>query len=248
MSDESSYLRLARDRISRVMDVLSLAAIGAFDHEQCVIRIEGEDEFALLEQTLNQFTRELAEARQENELHVKELTISRRELEEKLRTIESQQQAIKRLSNPILEIWDRVLALPVIGTVDAERAADMTEALLVAVVRNRAQCVIIDATGAAAFETTTADYFQRMVKAAGLLGAYCVITGISPENAQSLSSLNVDFRGILTLSNLKQGLEACIRYQQRGLLGATHGHGANLPLRSENDSTGSDSGRARQRP
>jgi rsbT co-antagonist protein RsbR len=75
--------------------------------------------------------------------------------------------------------------------------------------------VIIDATGAAAFDTATADHFQRMVKAAELLGAFCVLTGISPENAQSLTSLDVDFQKIATLGTLKQGLDACIEHQQK---------------------------------
>jgi rsbT co-antagonist protein RsbR len=215
MADDSDEITVARTRVTRMMDVLSLAAIGQFDHEQCVIKLEHQDEFALLEQTLNLFTGELSAARTENEQHVKELLNSRQELEEKLRTIEAQQEAIRQLSNPILEIWDGVLVLPVIGTIDAQRATEMTETLLVAVVRSAADSVIIDATGAAAFDTATADHFQRMVKAAELLGAYCVLTGISPENAQSLTSLDVDFENIATLGTLKQGLDACIEHQKK---------------------------------
>ena len=82
-------------------------------------------------------------------------------------------------------------------------------------VRSAADSVIIDATGAAAFDTATADHFQRMVKAAELLGAFCVLTGISPENAQSLTSLDVDFQNIATLGTLKQGLDACIEHQRK---------------------------------
>src|SRR5687767_12879569 len=106
MPDPAELTQVQQSRINRLMDVLSLAAIGAFDHEKCAIAIEHEDDFALLEQTLNLFTAELAAARQENEQHVKELLGSRQELEEKLRTIESQQEAIRQLSNPILEIWE----------------------------------------------------------------------------------------------------------------------------------------------
>jgi rsbT co-antagonist protein RsbR len=215
MPDPSDLLSVKKARITRLMDVLSLAAIGAFEHEQCAIAIGEEDDFALLEQTLNLFTEELAAARQENERHVEELLNSRRDLEEKLRTIESQQEAIRQLSNPILEIWERVIVLPVIGNIDAQRATEMTEALLTAVVRLAADSVIIDATGAAAFDTATADHFQRMVRSAELLGAFCVLTGISPENARSLTALDVDFRKIPTLGTLKQGLDACIEHQRK---------------------------------
>jgi len=215
MADQSDDITVASSRVTRLMDVLSLAAIGQFDHEQCQIKIEHQDDFALLEQTLNLFTGELSAARKENEQHVLELVNSRQDLEDKLRTIQNQQEAIRQLSNPILEVWDRVLVLPVIGNIDSQRATEMTEALLLAVVRSAADSVIIDATGAAAFDTATADHFQRMVKAAELLGAYCVLTGISPENAQSLTSLDVDFQNIATLGTLKQGLDACIEHQRK---------------------------------
>ena len=215
MAEVSEEVAVRRERISRLMDVLSLAAIGEFDNEKCAVDIQDQDEFALLEQTLNLFTEELSAARQENEQHVRELLNSRHELEEKLRTIESQQEAIRQLSNPILEIWERVIVLPVIGHIDSQRATEMTEALLTSVVRLAADSVIIDATGAATFDTATADHFQRMVRAAELLGAFCVLTGISPENARSLTALDIDFRNIATRGTLKLGLEACIEHQRK---------------------------------
>ena len=205
--EDAAVATVDRSRIDRLVDVLSLAAVGEFEHERCAIKVEHEDDFALLEQTLSLFIQELASAHRENELHVRELTESRHELENQLATIRNQQAAIKRLSTPMLEVWDGVLVLPVIGVIDAERAADMTEHLLGRVVETGSRSVIIDVTGAAGFDTSTADHFLRLLKAASLLGAQCVLTGISAENARALIGLDVYFEDVVTLRSLKAGLK-----------------------------------------
>jgi len=207
MTEEPTRTTVERSRIDRLVDVLSLAAVGEFSHERCAIDVDQQDEFAILEQTLSLFIQELAAAHRENELHVHELTESRQELENQLSTIKNQQAAIKRLSTPILEVWDDVLVLPVIGVVDAERAADMTEHLLRRVVETGSGSVIIDVTGAAGFDTATADHFLRLLKAANLLGARCILTGISAENAQALIGTDVHFENVVTLATLKEGLK-----------------------------------------
>jgi rsbT co-antagonist protein RsbR len=212
MTEDATRDTVERSRIARLVDVLSLAAIGEFEHERCSIKVEHEDDFAMLEQTLSLFIQELAAAHRENELHVRELTESRHELENQLLTIRSQQAAIKRLSTPMLEVWDGVLVLPVIGVIDAERASDMTENLLGRVVETGSRSVIIDVTGAAGFDTATADHFLRLLKAARLLGAQCVLTGISAENARALIALDVYFEDVVTLRSLKEGLK---RFMER---------------------------------
>src|SRR5690242_14958839 len=88
-----------------------------------------------------------------------------RELEDKLGTIEQQRAAIRELSTPIMEVWEGILCLPVVGVMDSTRAADMTDALLRAVVASRARFTIIDITGIEAMDTSTADHFLRMAKA-----------------------------------------------------------------------------------
>ena len=191
--------------------VLSLAAIGEFGHERATIATVAEDQFGLLEQTLNVLTQELAAARRENEAIVGALRRSEEELIDRLAVIGEQQRAIERLSSPILEIWDEVLVLPVIGGVDRERAVDMTEALLARLQELGARAVIVDVTGAAAFDTATADHFLRLARAASLLGARVLFTGISPENAATLVELRVDFGDIRVCSSLKDGLKACLR-------------------------------------
>lgn len=133
------------------------------------------------------------------------------ELEEKLAIIEEQRAAIHTLSAPIIHVWDGVLALPVVGLLDQERAADMTERILHAVVHSRAHYAILDLTGVAQVDAVTADHVVRILQAIQLLGAQAFVTGIRPAVAQTLTALGTGFAGVKTLSNLREALKACMR-------------------------------------
>jgi anti-anti-sigma factor len=133
------------------------------------------------------------------------------ELIEKLRIIEAQRDAIRSLSTPIVEVWEGVLTLPIVGVVDNARAAEITQALLNAVVEKGCRHAILDLTGVEGLDSSTADHLLKMVKAVELLGARGVLVGIRPEVAQTLVTLGVDLSRIVTLSDLRQGLLACMR-------------------------------------
>jgi rsbT co-antagonist protein RsbR len=129
-----------------------------------------------------------------------------RELEDKLATIDQQRAAIRELSTPIMEVWEGILCLPVVGIMDSSRSADMTDALLRAVVSTRARCTIIDITGIEVMDTSTADHFLRMAKAVQLLGATCVLTGLNPQIAQTLVHMGVELGGLITHRSLRDAL------------------------------------------
>jgi rsbT co-antagonist protein RsbR len=145
---------------------------------------------------------------------------------EKNELLESMQLAIQELSTPILELWDDVLALPVIGIVDSKRSIEMMEQLLEAVVRKQAQFVIIDITGVELVDTVTADRLLRMVTAVEYVGARCILTGIRSAVAQTLATLRVDLGSMLTLRTLKDGLRECFRL--KGATGSRQSAGAQL--------------------
>jgi rsbT co-antagonist protein RsbR len=216
MSDDAT---IAKDRIRRIVDVLSMVSVGHFDPAETTIEIPHEDEFGMLEGTVNILTRELAEARNENDRYVRELETQRVELEEKLAMIERQQLAIRELSTPIIELWDDVLTLPIVGIVDSERSVDMTERLLHRIVEARARYVIIDVTGVDVVDTMTADHLLKMVQGAELLGARCAVTGISPDVAQTLVRLGLDLKSVRTLRTLKEALRDAVLYLRRTKLG-----------------------------
>ena len=130
-----------------------------------------------------------------------------RELEEKLATIEQQKVAIQELSTPIMEVWEGVLCVPVVGLMDTARSSEMTGALLQAVVENSARCAIIDITGIDVMDTRTVDHFIRMAKAIRLLGAECVLTGISPHIAQTVVHMGLDLTNVVTHRSLRDALQ-----------------------------------------
>ena len=125
--------------------------------------------------------------------------------------LERLQQAVTDLSTPILEVWDDVLALPVIGVVDSRRSADMMERLLDEITRTQCRFVILDVTGVDVVDTSTADRFIRLVHAVQLIGARCMLTGIRSAVAQTLVSLGLDLGSLTTLRTLKHGLRECMR-------------------------------------
>jgi anti-anti-sigma regulatory factor len=129
-----------------------------------------------------------------------------KELEDKLAMIEAQRAAIAQLSTPIIQVWDEILCLPVVGTVDTARSAEMTDRVLEAVVRMRARSVIVDITGIEMMDTKTADHFIKMAKAIKLLGSEPIITGISPSIAQTLTHIGVELGDIRTLRSLRDAL------------------------------------------
>jgi rsbT co-antagonist protein RsbR len=140
--------------------------------------------------------------------------------------IQKQQLALQELSTPILDVWDDVLALPIIGTVDSSRSAQIMERLLAEIVAKRSRWVIIDVTGVEIIDTQTASHFLRVAKAVELLGARCLLTGLRPAVAQTLVQLNVDLREVRTLRNLKHGLRHCI---DRRILAGRETPGARSP-------------------
>lgn len=132
-------------------------------------------------------------------------------INEQMDTIQMQQTAIHELSTPVLQIWDDVLALPIIGVVNSKRAMDIMERLLSEIVLKQSKFVILDITGVEVVDTKTADQFIKIIKSAKLIGTTCVLTGIRPAVAQTLVELGVDLTTFETLANLKAGLKECLQ-------------------------------------
>lgn len=130
---------------------------------------------------------------------------------EKNAALERLRLTVQQLSTPILEIWDEILVLPIIGVLDSRRSGEMTDQLLEEVTRKQCRFVIIDVTGVEIVDSSTADRLLRLVSAVELLGARCMLTGVRPAVAQTLTALRVDLGPMLTLRNLRHGLQTCLR-------------------------------------
>ena len=132
-------------------------------------------------------------------------------VDERERVIRQQQDAIRELSTPVLPVRERLLVLPIIGVLDAERAQQLTEQLLTGIRTHRAKVVVMDITGAPDIDETVANHLVQTVDASRLMGASVIITGLSPKIAQTLVTIGVDLSKMNTIGDLQGGLEEAER-------------------------------------
>ena len=209
---EETHVKVTSERLQSVIEALSYASVDQFDScLELLQRSTEKDEFSELETAFVIFVRELGEAKAELNRALAQQEAINRELEAKLETIEMQQAAIRELSTPIIEVWAGVLCLPVVGIVDSQRSAEMTETLLETIVDKQARMAIVDITGIDVMDTKTADHFIKMARAVRLLGAECIVSGINPGIAQTLTHIGVDLTGVRTMRNLRDALQFHLR-------------------------------------
>jgi len=209
---DGSHVKVTSERLQSVIEALSYASVDEFDScLELLQRSTEKDEFSELETAFVIFVRELGEAKAELNRALAQQEAINRELEAKLETIEMQQAAIRELSTPIIEVWAGVLCLPVVGVVDSQRSAEMTETLLETIVAKQARMAIVDITGIDVMDTKTADHFIKMARAVRLLGAECIVSGINPGIAQTLTHIGVDLTGVRTLRSLRDALQLYLK-------------------------------------
>jgi rsbT co-antagonist protein RsbR len=127
--------------------------------------------------------------------------------EQARRVVEEQRRTISELETPVIRVWDGILALPIIGSVDTARAQSMNEALLERVVQDEAEIVLMDITGVPVIDTAVARHLLETVSAARLLGADVLIVGLSSHTAMTLVQLGLDLSEITTRTSMAKGLE-----------------------------------------
>src|SRR5258708_18432516 len=138
-------------------------------------------------------------------------TVASSFVQERERIIRQQQEAIRDLSTPVLQVRERLLILPIIGLIDPQRARQLTEQLLQGIRSNRAKVVVMDITGVPSIDVNVANYLVQTVDAARLMGATMIVTGLSPEIAQTLVVIGVDLGKMATFGDLQGGIEKAER-------------------------------------
>jgi rsbT co-antagonist protein RsbR len=126
-------------------------------------------------------------------------------------TMRKQQEAIRELSTPVLQIRERLLLLPIIGVIDTHRARLITDGLLHSIRATRAKVVVMDVTGVATIDTKVANHLIQTVTAARLMGAHVIVTGLSSDVAQALVGLGLDLAKLNTAGDLQGGIEEAER-------------------------------------
>jgi rsbT co-antagonist protein RsbR len=132
-------------------------------------------------------------------------------VQERERIIRDQQEAIRELSTPVLQLRERLLILPIIGVIDPQRARQLTDQLLRAIRATRGKVVVIDLTGVAAMDSSIANHLVLTVEASRLLGATVIVTGLSPAIAKTLVNIGVDLGKMNTVGDLQGGIEEAER-------------------------------------
>jgi PAS domain S-box-containing protein len=120
--------------------------------------------------------------------------------------IEAQQRAIQELSTPVIPIMDRIIVMPLIGSIDSLRARDITRNLLAGISQHRAKVVILDVTGVGIMDTSIVNHLNKTIQAARLKGAQTIVTGVADAVAEAIVDSDIDWSGIITLSDLQTGL------------------------------------------
>lgn len=170
---------------------------------------------------LSQIAKELAAAKSSEEQRLRELLA----VNERLRAREQENEelivklrvAVEQLSTPVLQIWDSVLALPIVGPIDAERARVIQEHTLERVARERVRHVLIDLTGAQRIDAATATNLVRLAAAIKLMGARCTLCGLSADTAHAMTRLGYSLGDLRTEHNLYAALSAILP----GIISAT---------------------------
>src|SRR5690242_5358708 len=133
--------------------------------------------------------------------------INRTDRERMNDTIEQQRQTISELQTPVIQVWDRILALPIVGSLDTARTQQMNETLLQRIVDTGSEIVILDITAVPVIDTAVAKHLLETVAAARLLGAEVMIVGLSTHTALTLVHLGLDLGGVTTRTTMAKGLE-----------------------------------------
>ncbi len=138
-----------------------------------------------------------------------------RDITDRKEQVQHYRESIRALSSPIMEVWEKVVVLPVIGTVNRDRAAEMMEKLLNAISSKRAEYAILDLTGVTDVDTATVSYLVGIVKSATLLGSRCLLSGITADTALSMVMLEADIRDLMTFSTLQLALRHAMAGKKR---------------------------------
>ena len=188
-------------RLDQLEEVLASAAAMKLDVR---LDVSEDDELASTEEAINVLLEDFSALLEERKR-------AEAELQERLQTIQRQQEAINELSTPVIKVWDGLLVLPIIGTLDSQRTQRMMESLLQQIVVTGSKMAILDITGVPVVDTMVANHLIKTITAAGLMGAECILSGISPNIAQTIVHLGIDLTGIKTKSTMMEAMRYAIR-------------------------------------
>lgn len=209
---ESTTITNARERIDHIEDILSSVAAGDLDLR---IDSENEDDLTGVEQAINLLIDDLTHELKKSRRLKEEMEEKLLKIQDQQKTILQQQEDLMELSSPVSKVWENILILPVIGTLDSQRTQVMMENLLQKIVATGCTTAILDITGVPTVDTQVANHLLKTVTAARLLGAECIVSGISPAIAQTIVHLGINLSNILTKATLQDAMIYALRKNEQ---------------------------------
>ena len=209
---EKNNIEQKKDRIDHIENVLASVAAGDMDAR---INSETEDDLSGIEAAIDLLIDDLTDELKQREKMQKEVEDKLVKIQEQQKVIFQQQSDLLELSSPVSKVWDNVLILPVIGTLDSQRTQVMMENLLEKIVETGCTIAILDITGVPTVDTQVANHLLKTVTSARLLGAECIISGISPAIAQTIVHLGIDLSSIKTKATLQDAMIYAMKQNKR---------------------------------
>lgn len=199
----SALRRDLEDSLGPILEMLRHVSQGDLS-QRLDLQFPDDHPAGALANSVNSMTEALSRAREESAASLEEIT-------QRLELIERQREAIETLSVPVIEVWSGVLCVPIVGILDSGRAADITQALMNAIIRQKGRYAIIDLTGIEIMDTTSADHFLRMARSVTLLGAKCALSGIHPNIARTIIHMGLDLGGLKSFRTMREALKFCVQ-------------------------------------
>jgi rsbT co-antagonist protein RsbR len=201
---ESFIVNLARKVLSRGGDVEGLVRYTQALQRALILKLE--------ERNAVPFTRSRSVLAFFSDIFLELIfTVYRTYLDQKEQTIRSQESELRETATPITEIWEGVITLPIIGSLDSSRTVLIMESLLHRIAEEHSKVVVMDLTGVSAMDSQVSHHLIQMVRAIKLMGAQAILTGIRPEIARAFTQLEIDLGDINTRGNLADGLKDAFR-------------------------------------
>lgn len=211
MSNKNNIKNIKK-RIDHIENVLASVAAGDMDAR---VNSNTEDDLSGIEAAIDLLIDDLTDELIQREKMQKEVEDKLTKIQDQQKTIFQQQADLLELSSPVSKVWDNVLILPVIGTLDSQRTQIMMENLLKKIVETGCTISILDITGVPTVDTQVANHLLKTVTSARLLGTECIISGISPAIAQTIVHLGIDLSSIKTKATLQDAMIYAMKQNKR---------------------------------
>jgi len=208
--EDEPFVPVNAGRLARMQRAVALASEGAFASAAELLAPEVDDDFGAVEHTLRSFIIELKIAIEQTDAAIEELRSSKQELQGQLTTIERQRIAIRELSAPIIDVWDGVLTIPLVGVIEGARMVELTERLLARINQASVAWVIFDLTGIDFVDTEITSHLSKLAMAIRLMGVKCMLAGIGARVAQTFVMLDAPMGDLQVVGSLRDGLRFCL--------------------------------------